>query len=353
VLTDTSGNARPDNTYSFVFNLYDSTGVGIPIWTETKTLQTKKGLFSMTLGDVTPFAASMKFDKQYYLGIRVGTEAELAPLIPLTSVAYSMNALRADTARVSLGAQLEGEAKLRNLTSSRTLSLFAGTATLDNWISSYDQDGSLVWIMNLADRDYTNMFGPFSGEKQNYVFTVRPSGNVGVGINSPQGKLDVFSGTASSLDALFVRSSPSVVDQGGIIHHQSAEYAWQEVAQGTGSLGGSLQFHYVKRSDPAIKIKEDVLVLNSDGKVSVSVLEIRGGSDLAEPFEISNAETVEPGSVVIIDEDHPGKLKLSYELYDKRVAGVVSGAGGIKPGLTLKEEGVIEGNQNIALSGRV
>jgi hypothetical protein len=47
--------------------------------------------------------------KRYnYLGIRVGTEAELSPRIPLTSIAYSMNALRADTARVAIGAPGDG-----------------------------------------------------------------------------------------------------------------------------------------------------------------------------------------------------------------------------------------------------
>ena len=35
------------------------------------------------------------------------------------------------------------------------------------------------------------------------------------------------------------------------------------------------------------------------------------------------------------------------------MAGVVSGAGGINPGLTLTQEGVLEGGQNVALSGRV
>lgn len=44
---------------------------------------------------------------------------------------------------------------------------------------------------------------------------------------------------------------------------------------------------------------------------------------------------------------------LSDRPYDFRVAGVVSGAGGIKPGLTLSQKGVVEGEQNVALSGRV
>jgi len=59
------------------------------------------------------------------------------------------------------------------------------------------------------------------------------------------------------------------------------------------------------------------------------------------------------GSVVIIDEDHPGQLKLSNRAYDRRVAGIVSGANGIKAGLTLKSQNIVDGGQNVALTGRV
>jgi hypothetical protein len=38
---------------------------------------------------------------------------------------------------------------------------------------------------------------------------------------------------------------------------------------------------------------------------------------------------------------------------DKRVAGVVSGAGGINPGLTFTQEGMLQGGENVELSGRV
>jgi hypothetical protein len=84
----------------------------------------------------------------------------------------------------------------------------------------------------------------------------------------------------------------------------------------------------------------------------VATLIINGGCDLAEPFEIST-ERVAPGSVLVIDEAHPGRLKLSTQPYDKRVAGVVSGANGVHPGISLRQAGVNEGGENVALSGRV
>jgi hypothetical protein len=92
--------------------------------------------------------------------------------------------------------------------------------------------------------------------------------------------------------------------------------------------------------------------LSVTGTASVKTLTIRGGADLAEPFELSH-DDIANGSVVIIDSDHPGRLKLSAESYDRRVAGVVSGANGVNPGISLHQEGMLEGGKNVALSGRV
>jgi hypothetical protein len=56
---------------------------------------------------------------------------------------------------------------------------------------------------------------------------------------------------------------------------------------------------------------------------------------------------------MVIDREHPGRLKLSGCAYDTHVAGVLSGANGIHPGISLQQEGALEGGQNVALSGRV
>lgn len=92
--------------------------------------------------------------------------------------------------------------------------------------------------------------------------------------------------------------------------------------------------------------------LHVNGTTMTGVLAITGGSDIAEPFRMS-AKEIPQGSIVIIDEEHPGQLKPSERAYDTRVAGIVSGANGIKPGISLRQEGALEGGQNVALSGRV
>jgi hypothetical protein len=95
----------------------------------------------------------------------------------------------------------------------------------------------------------------------------------------------------------------------------------------------------------------DVMVLQTNGTLYCNVLTIRGGADLAEPFEMP--ANIAKGSVVIIDDENPGRLKLSERAYDSRVAGIVSGANGIHPGLTLSQNGKLDAGQQVALSGRV
>jgi hypothetical protein len=89
-----------------------------------------------------------------------------------------------------------------------------------------------------------------------------------------------------------------------------------------------------------------------NGRTKTNVLEITGGSDLAEQFNISE-DKADPGTLLIIDAANPGHLTISLRAYDTRVAGIVSGAGDIKPGLTLHQAGIMEGNTEVAIAGRV
>jgi hypothetical protein len=70
------------------------------------------------------------------------------------------------------------------------------------------------------------------------------------------------------------------------------------------------------------------------------------------PYSIYSENSGEASSV-IGSKQHPGGLKLSTRAYDKTVAGIISGANGIHPGIALHQEGALEGGQNVALSGRV
>jgi hypothetical protein len=88
--------------------------------------------------------------------------------------------------------------------------------------------------------------------------------------------------------------------------------------------------------------------------IACSSITINGGADVAEPFPLTTAaEEIIAGSVVVIDEENPGRLKLSAGAYDSHVAGVVSGANGVHPGIQMQQQGLLEGGRNVALTGRV
>jgi len=91
------------------------------------------------------------------------------------------------------------------------------------------------------------------------------------------------------------------------------------------------------------------------GRVTTPVLEITGGSDLSEQFDLGdNSALSKPGLVVCIDPNTPGKLTLSGGAYDRKVAGVISGAGGVNTGMVMGQKGsVADGEFPIALVGRV
>lgn len=80
------------------------------------------------------------------------------------------------------------------------------------------------------------------------------------------------------------------------------------------------------------------------------VMELGSGLDYAEGFHVMKKYEVEPGMVLVIDPEHPGKLKISQEPYDTKVAGIVAGAEGLGSGVRL---GAGQFDHDVALAGRV
>lgn len=90
ILTDGAGTPVVDGNYSIVFNLYDVATAGTALWSETQNVPVTKGMVSAIIGSVTPI--NLPFDKQYWLGVTVGTGGELTPRLLLTTAAYGFRA---------------------------------------------------------------------------------------------------------------------------------------------------------------------------------------------------------------------------------------------------------------------
>ncbi|MFI6496151.1 hypothetical protein [Nonomuraea typhae] len=87
------------------------------------------------------------------------------------------------------------------------------------------------------------------------------------------------------------------------------------------------------------------------GNVIVTGDVLLTGADLAENFSLAEQEEAEPGTVVVLD--GPDRVRVSTRAYDTRVAGVVSGAGGYRPGVILDHDDRRAGRYPLALVGKV
>jgi len=97
-----------------------------------------------------------------------------------------------------------------------------------------------------------------------------------------------------------------------------------------------------------VEIDGDITGVNN---ITVKNDVVLTGADCAEQFDMYDSKLPEPGTIVVIDDE--GKLRESHRAYDKRVAGVVSGAGEFRPAIVLDRRASAEGRVSVALVGKV
>lgn len=162
-LLDSEGAAVPDGEISFTFTIYDAAEDGTSLWSETQDITTEDGYFSAQLGEVEAFPADL-FDGSttLFLGVQVGSDDEMTPRQPITSVPYAMkaavadSATQADTATNVTGAITPTSIDTGNGTFSGTLDL-AGPVNVDG---NAVIDASGTWVGNIDFADIVNLPSP-------------------------------------------------------------------------------------------------------------------------------------------------------------------------------------------------
>jgi hypothetical protein len=90
VLIDSGTNQPvPDDTYSIAFSIYDVASGGTAVWTETQSVTTQDGLYSVLLGSITTLKPVIFSGTEKYIGIKVGSDPEMTPRKRIVSVAYA------------------------------------------------------------------------------------------------------------------------------------------------------------------------------------------------------------------------------------------------------------------------
>jgi hypothetical protein len=88
-LKKSNGQSVDDGIYALTFKLYTASTGGTALWTETQSsVSLVGGVYSVALGAVTPLTPD--FAVPYWLGVTVGTSAEIQPRTALTAAPYAL-----------------------------------------------------------------------------------------------------------------------------------------------------------------------------------------------------------------------------------------------------------------------
>ncbi len=98
-LTNSSGNYVADGNYSIVFAIYTVASGGTAAWSETQTVATTNGAFAVNIGANDANGVNLALDTPpYYLGVKVGANAEMSPRVLLAFSPFSFVAKNVDVA---------------------------------------------------------------------------------------------------------------------------------------------------------------------------------------------------------------------------------------------------------------
>ncbi len=214
----------------------------------------------------------------------------------------------------------------------------AGTINFATYLGGGGNGAYVGTVSNHSLHFYANNSDP--------LMTVTPTRLVGIGTITPGAKLHVYD----------PNSVTHLVETGGGTNawaksvYRNLNGSW-ETGTSRGFNGDS---YYIYRAGAATV----ALAVLPSGVTQVRTLQILGGSDLAEPFDVattSSGKQAEPGMVVVIDTERPGELRMADQPYDSKVAGVISGANGLAPGMVMTAEGDknVDGKHPVAMTGRV
>jgi len=170
-LANSDGTNVADSSYTVVFTLYDASSGGNTLWTETDSVTTTSGIFQVALGATTLFPGSLNFNSDsIYLGIKVGSDAEMTPRIRFSAVPYAFNAAQLDgvvATQSANGFNLQGGTSTSSVASFNTAS---GALTFEPGIAeglTLDTNGGAA--LNIGNSNATSLV--FGNSSNNPTFT--------------------------------------------------------------------------------------------------------------------------------------------------------------------------------------
>jgi hypothetical protein len=406
----------PDGEVTAVVTIFkDATFSNTSIYQEThKSVAVKNGLVNFQIGTgarsfTSDFYSNIKWniDKPYYVKIDYfsGPNSIITgSMQPLFSVPYANSAAiaqKADTSKVALKiAGLENDINGKFVGSVQVFGMNEGAAIIagPNWQrvsrTSYDQIESLFGFNGHMNLKY-NL--PAAGTRREYYLVIRK----GDGVNDCAGAETLGRNAMGSEWRFYL----SWINKAG--HKFQVGRNWGGNDDGTADwikippmssypeFTGPRYWHLEARMNPncpntnmkvhsihvvaydkPITLPNDSVAVNIDsdnrlGSESTYELGIKGGiqitpsrtvrmyaaeftgGDIGEARFSTTGEQLPKGSVVVFDEIEQSKIRLTSKPYDKKVAGVISGAGKYDVAITLLQEKLKKGAMPVAQIGTV
>ena len=204
------------------------------------------------------------------------------------------------------------------------------------------------------------------------ITLVRSTGNVGVGTTNPSQCLTLGSGNVqlpapvggqhgnlyfggtTDTGQVGMRLFGGRIDdhwQSGFIDVRAGNLANGLVFRVDDVQGGMERMRINANGNVGIGTSEPEEALHVAGNIAVNGDIRLLNADCAEDFDICETGVVEAGTVMVLGDE--GSLYPSDRAYDKRVAGVVSGAGDYRPGIVLDKQPTGKPRKPIALMSKV
>jgi hypothetical protein len=388
-LATTGGVPRPDGHYTVSFKLFPTATGGAAVWTEPAKgvdVAGGKGLFTVTLGAPTAFG-SLAFDQPYWLEVQVEGEAPMFPRLPLMSVPYALNASSSLTLPYTGSAAVATPGAVFAVTNNAAGPALQGSS--DTYFGVLGQTETGTAVVGKATAG-TGVYGSTgangrAGVSGYNTYSAGGANETSDAIYGESRKGPGVHGVSTDGYGVFGQSAggAGVVGKSGTwvgtYGYSDASFGVNGVSNtGTGVVGTSTQwigvygesaqFEGVRGVSNSIDHGGVVGINNAkgvavygnspggyggyfEGRVRVGVLEIAGGSDVAEKFAVSGRAV--PGTVVAIDPVHPGALRVAEGAYNRAVAGVISGAHNLNAGMVLPDARGAKGALPVAMTGRV
>lgn len=368
------GGSPADGSYDFCFELYDAASSGNYKGTDCpEGVSVSNGVFTVQLDfGSQAFTGEARWLQIYVRPQGGGSYTMLSPRQALTPTPYAINADTLDGEDASSFLSVSGGSLSGDLTVSGTLRAVYGGGKSSGG-SSYNEIfkvGSLPYSsVSTYEKMLVMVWGGtwFNNTLGQDVFAISSRGGLKITRTRLYGAtsnavLKVYD-NGSNYDVVVevgTSSFPGVVIR-SFMTDSSDGFHEMPVTAGYSTAGNSnvtptIENHIIVDNNGRVGIGKT----NPQNKLDVAgttrthVLNITGGSDLAEPFAITNPGAVEPGMVVSIDSLHPGRLRVADQAYDQGVVGCVSGANDLQPGLVMHQEGAsAEAGIPVALTGRV